>query len=318
MARRGENIRKRSDGRWEGRYIKGRSADGKPCWGYVYGTTYTEVRAISARKKAECGIYNLNSIDITFSEFSEQWLYSVRQGVKESTFSHYHPNWKVVDRYIDEGITGTSAKKRPAFMKMLSDAKCGKFDLIVTREVCRFARNTVDTLQLTRELRNFGVEVFFVSDNIWTMDGDGELRLSIMATMAQEESRKISERVLAGQKISRQNGVLYGSGNIIGYDRDKVNRTYVINEEQAATIRIPYGWFSRSILRATGKRRSSMNFPGWAVRMGTETSVGPVQRSAAFFATQRIWAMSATTSPRSTTILKRSASTIWTKLPSSM
>lgn len=73
----------------------------------------------------------------------------------------YHPNWQVVDRYIDEGITGTSAKKRPAFMKMLSDAKCGKFDLIVTREVCRFARNTVDTLQLTRELRNFGVEVFF-------------------------------------------------------------------------------------------------------------------------------------------------------------
>ena len=105
-------------------------------------------------------------------------------------------------------------------MKMLSDAKRGKFDLIVTREVCRFARNTVDTLQLTRELRNFGVEVFFVSDNIWTMDGDGELRLSIMATMAQEESRKISERVLAGQKISRQKGVLYGSGNIIGYDRD--------------------------------------------------------------------------------------------------
>ena len=157
----------------------------------------------------------------------------------------YHPNWQVVDRYIDEGITGTSAKKRPAFMKMLSDAKCGKFNLIVTREVCRFARNTVDTLQLTRELRNFGVEVFFVSDNIWTMDGDGELRLSIMATMAQEESRKISERVLAGQKISRQNGVLYGSGNIIGYDRDKVNRTYVINEEQAATIRMVFTLYSQ-------------------------------------------------------------------------
>ena len=99
-------------------------------------------------------------------------------------------------------------------MKMLSDAKCGKFDLIVTREVCRFSRNTVDTLQLTRELRNFSVEVF-LSDNIWTMDGDGELRLSIMATMAQEESRKISERVLARQKISRKNGELYGSGNII-------------------------------------------------------------------------------------------------------
>ena len=157
----------------------------------------------------------------------------------------YHPNWQVINRYIDEGITGTSAKKRPAFMQMISDAKRGKFDLIVTREVCRFARNTVDTLQLTRELRNFGVEVFFVSDNIWTMDGDGELRLSIMATMAQEESRKISERVLAGQKISRQNGVLYGSGNIIGYDRDKVNRTYVINEEQAATIRMVFTLYSQ-------------------------------------------------------------------------
>ena len=149
------------------------------------------------------------------------------------------------DRYIDEGITGTSAKKRPAFMKMLSDAKRGKFDLIVTREVCRFARNTVDTLQLTRELRNFGVEVFFVSDNIWTMDGDGELRLSIMATMAQEESRKISERVLAGQKISRQKGVLYGSGNIIGYDRDNAKRTYVINEEQAAPIRMVFTLYSQ-------------------------------------------------------------------------
>ena len=164
----------------------------------------------------------------------------------------YHPNWQVVDRYIDEGITGTSAKKRPAFMKMLSDAKRGKFDLIVTREVCRFARNTVDTLQLTRELRNFGVEVFFVSDNIWTMeegiytfDSKGELLITIMSSLAQEESRKISERVLAGQKISRQNGVLYGSGNIIGYDRDKVNRTYVINEEQAATIRMVFTLYSQ-------------------------------------------------------------------------
>ena len=148
----------------------------------------------------------------------------------------YHPNWTVHDKYIDEGITGTQAKKRPAFMKMIENAKQGEFDLIVTREVCRFARNTVDTLVMTRELKNFGVEVYFVEDNIWTMDGDGELRLTIMATLAQEESRKISERVRAGQKISRDNGVLYGSGNIIGYDR--VNGTYVINEDQAETVRM--------------------------------------------------------------------------------
>ena len=148
----------------------------------------------------------------------------------------YHPNWTVLDKYIDEGITGTQAKKRPAFMQMIEDAKQGDFDLIVTREVCRFARNTVDTLVMTRELKNYGVEVYFVEDNIWTMDGDGELRLTIMATLAQEESRKISERVRAGQKISRDNGVLYGSGNIIGYDR--VNGTYVINEDLAETVRM--------------------------------------------------------------------------------
>lgn len=157
----------------------------------------------------------------------------------------YHPNWTVVGRYIDEGITGTLAKKRPAFMQMIEDAKRRKFDLIVTREVCRFARNTVDTLVLTRELRNYGVEVYFVSDNIWTMDGDGELRLTIMATLAQEESRKISERIRAGQAISRENGVLYGNGNIIGYDR--VGGTYVINPEQAETIRTIFELYAQGL-----------------------------------------------------------------------
>ena len=150
----------------------------------------------------------------------------------------YHPNWTVLKSYIDRGITGTQAKKRPAFMEMLNDAKYHKFDLIVTREVCRFARNTVDTLVITRQLKEIGIEVYFVEDNIWTMDNDGELRLTIMATLAQEESRKTSERVRAGQKISRDNGVLYGNGNILGYDR--LGDTYVINEEQAETVRIIY------------------------------------------------------------------------------
>lgn len=159
--------------------------------------------------------------------------------------TRYHPNWTVVDKYIDEGITGTLAKKRPAFMRMIKDAKKKRFDLIVTREVCRFARNTVDTLVVTRELKNYGVEVYFVSDNIWTMDGDGELRLTLMATMAQEESRKISERVLAGQAVSRENGVLYGNGNIIGYDR--VDGTYVINPEQAVTIRTVFELYSQGL-----------------------------------------------------------------------
>lgn len=151
-----------------------------------------------------------------------------------------HQNWMVLRKYVDEGITGTQAKKRPAFLQMIQDAKQKKFDLIVTREVCRFARNTVDTLVVTRDLKNYGVEVYFVEDNIWTMDGDGELRLTIMATLAQEESRKTSERVRAGQKISRDKGVLYGNGNILGYDRDKNTGTYVINADQAETVKMIY------------------------------------------------------------------------------
>lgn len=149
-----------------------------------------------------------------------------------------NPNWEVVGQYVDEGITGTQATKRPSFMQMIEDAQSGKFDLIVTREVCRFARNTVDTLSYTRKLSKLGVEVYFASDNIWTMDNDGELWLTIMATMAQEESRKISERVRAGIQMSREKGVLYGNGNILGYDLDKIHKTYIINEEQAETVRM--------------------------------------------------------------------------------
>ena len=147
-----------------------------------------------------------------------------------------HPEWELYDRYIDEGITGTSVKKRKNFMRMMQDASKNKFDLIVTREVSRFARNTVDTLQQTRILRREDVEVYFTEDNIWTMnDEDGELRLTIMATLAQNESKKTSVRVKAGQMISFKNGVLYGNGNILGYDR--IGKEYVVNELQARTVR---------------------------------------------------------------------------------
>ena len=151
------------------------------------------------------------------------------------------PNWVVVEQYVDEGITGTSAKKRPRFMRMIEDAKAHKFDMIITREVSRFARNTVDTLQYTRLLKEYKVEVFFINDNIKTFDGDGELRLTLMATLAQDESRKTSIRVKAGQQTSMENGVYYGNGNILGYDR--VGKDYVINEEQAKTVRMIFDMY---------------------------------------------------------------------------
>jgi len=156
-----------------------------------------------------------------------------------------HPEWNLYLRYVDEGITGTQAKKRPQFLNMVNDAKQGKFDLIITREVSRFARNTVDTLQATRELKKYDVEVFFIEDNIWTMDGDGELRLTIMASLSQDESRKISTRVKAGQASSRRQGVLYGNGNILGYNR--VDDTYQINEDQAESVRTIFNLYSQGI-----------------------------------------------------------------------
>ena len=152
-----------------------------------------------------------------------------------------HPEWDIVEMYVDEGVTGTSAKKRKNFMRMIADAERGKFDLILTREVSRFARNTVDTLQYTRSLKAKGVEVYFINDNIKTFDGDGELRLTIMATLAQDESRKTSVRVKAGQQTSMENGVIYGNGNILGYDR--VGKEMVINPEQAKTVRMIYDWY---------------------------------------------------------------------------
>ena len=152
-----------------------------------------------------------------------------------------HPEWTLVGQYIDEGITGTSAQKRPEFMRMMDDARKHKFDMILTREVSRFARNTVDTLQYTRMLREQGVEVYFINDGIKTFDGDGELRLTIMATLAQDESRKTSIRVKSGQQTSMNNGVVYGNGNILGYDR--VGKEMVINPEQARTVRFIFDMY---------------------------------------------------------------------------
>lgn len=153
-----------------------------------------------------------------------------------------HSDWEINDVYVDQGITGTQAQKRPEFLRMMEDARKGKFDLIITREVSRFARNTVDALSYTRELKAMGVNVFFINDGINTATNDGELRLTIMSSMAQDESRKISERVKAGQRISREKHVLYGSGNILGYRRE--NGTYIPDPDQAETVRLIFQMYS--------------------------------------------------------------------------
>ena len=148
-----------------------------------------------------------------------------------------NPEWELYEIYADEGLTGTSTKKRKAFNKMIADAHLGKFDLIITKEVSRFARNTVDTLQYTRELKSLNIGVYFALDNIDTLAPDGELRLTIMASLAQEESRKTSERVKWGQKRQMEKGVVFGR-DMLGYD--VVNGCYdspVITNFQLVSVR---------------------------------------------------------------------------------
>ncbi len=146
-----------------------------------------------------------------------------------------HPEWTFVPGYVDEGISGVTTKKREQFNEMVEDAGAGAFDLIITKEVSRFARNTLDSLQYTRQLLSCGVAVFFQNDNINTLDEDGELRLTIMSSMAQDESRKISSRVKFGHQQAIKNGVVLGNSNIFGYR--KLDKRLVIDEEQAAVVR---------------------------------------------------------------------------------
>ena len=126
-----------------------------------------------------------------------------------------HPDMELQEIYADEGISGTSTRKRKRFNAMIRAAKEGKIDLIVTKGVSRFARNTVDTLQYTRELKAIGIGVFFMNDGINTLEPDAELRLSIMASIAQEESRKTSSRVKWGQTRRMEQGVVFG-GSLLG------------------------------------------------------------------------------------------------------
>lgn len=145
------------------------------------------------------------------------------------------PNWEFAGGYIDEGISGVTTKKREKFNEMIDDALSGQFDLIVTKEVSRFARNTLDSIQFTRQLLANGVAVYFQNDNINTLDEDSEFRLTIMASMAQDESRKISSRVRWGHHQAIKNGVVLGNSNIFGYR--KQNKKLMIDENQAPIVK---------------------------------------------------------------------------------
>ena len=147
-------------------------------------------------------------------------------------------NWTYIDGYVDEGISGTSVNKREDFLRMIEDSKKGMFDLVLTKEISRFSRSTLDSIKYTQELLENNVGVLFQSDNINTIMPDSELRLTIMASIAQEEVRKLSERVKFGMKRSIEKGKVLGNNVITGYKKEKGK--LVIVEEEAEMIRIIY------------------------------------------------------------------------------
>ena len=143
-------------------------------------------------------------------------------------------SWTFVPGYIDEGLSGISTKKRENFNRMVEDATEDKFDLVITKEISRFARNTLDSIQYTRQLLNSGVGVFFQNDNINTLDEDSELRLSIMSSIAQDELRKLSSRVKFGHQQAIKDKVVLGNSRIFGYVKD--GGRLVIDEEEAVMV----------------------------------------------------------------------------------
>ena len=172
---------------------------------------------------------------------SEEQLTSYEAQVKHYTeyikSKEHTDHWQFVDVYTDRGITGVSTAKREGFNRMIQDALAGKIDLIITKSVSRFARNTVDTLTTIRKLKEHGVEVYFEEQNIYTMDGKGEVLLTIMSSIAQEESRNISENVTWGMRKRFADGkVSMPYKQFMGYRRGK-NGTPEIVEAEAQVIR---------------------------------------------------------------------------------
>ena len=153
-----------------------------------------------------------------------------------------NPAWTFIDGYIDEGLSGMTTRKRDNFQRMVQDAKDDKFDLILTKEITRFARNTLDSIRYTRELLSAGVGVFFQNDNINTFDEDSELRLTIMSGIAQDELRKLSSRVRFGHQQAIKNNVVLGNSRIFGYRKD--SRRLVIDETEAPMVRELFGLYA--------------------------------------------------------------------------
>lgn len=233
-----------------------------------------EIRKIRAEMRMGRSIYEL-PLRVTFYARVSTDKYEQASSL-ENQIQYYtelingKPSWSYVDGYIDDGISGTSTKKRDSFNRMIEDAKAGRFDFIITKEISRFSRSTLDSIKYTQELLDYNVGVLFQNDNINTLDTDSEFRLVVMAGVAQDEVRKLSERLKFGFRQSIKNGHVLGNDRIWGYDKKDCKLT--IKEDEAEAVRFIFEQY------ATGKygiRRLSqaMYEKGYTSREGNEFNV---------------------------------------------
>jgi DNA invertase Pin-like site-specific DNA recombinase len=175
-------------------------------------------------------------------------------------------DWKLFKIYTDEGISGTK-DNRPGFQAMLEAARAGKIDLIITKTISRFARNIVTFLEVIRELKSLGINVYFEAQRIYSISPDGELMLSLMASHAQEQARNDSENQLWSIKRRMQKGILVGfTGNLLGYDWNKKLKQNVINEREAEIVRMIFEWYTNG--EGSVKIAKRLNLLGFNTKHG--------------------------------------------------
>ena len=233
-----------------------------------------DIRRIRAEMRMGRSIFDL-PLRVTFyarvSTDQDEQINSLENQVQYYTeLIKSKPNWTFVPGYIDEGISGTSTKKRDDFNRMIRDAKAGLFDFIITKEISRFSRSTLDSIKYTQELLDHNVGVFFQNDNINTLDTDSEFRLVIMAGVAQDEVRKLSERLKFGFRQAIKNGHVLGNDKLYGYD--KKDCVLTINEEEAKVVRIIFDLYANHRL-GTRKISQKLLEMGYTSREGNAFNV---------------------------------------------
>ena len=223
-----------------------------------------DVRKIRAELRSGRSFYDL-PLRVTFyarvSTDQDEQINSLENQVQYYTeLIQSKPNWEFVPGYVDEGISGGSTKKRDNFNRMIRDARAGMFDFIITKEISRFSRSTLDSIQYTQELLDYNVGVFFQNDNINTLDTDSEFRLVIMAGVAQDEIRKLSERLKFGFRQAIKNGHVLGNDRLYGYD--KKDCVLTVNEEEAEIVRIIFDLYGNGRLgtRTISKRLTELGY----------------------------------------------------------